>query len=358
MKKIYLAAGKAALYDPYLDTLGGGEKYILSILQVLSEKGFEITVFWSDKSIAKKIKETFALQFNIKLEPWPQTAPKILWALKTFDYFFYVTDGSYFFPSARRNFIYAMVPQKNLYQMNLLNRLKTSNYKFICHSNFTQSHLEKWGIKASMIYPYIDQPVNQTPKQKIILTVGRFFKHLHSKRQDLAIKYFLKLQTDPQFADYKLILAGGLKKEDQGYFDELVNLAGNNSSIIFKPNVSFNELSNLYHSASFFWHFAGFGIDEQESPQLVEHMGITPLEAMSYGVIPFCYQAGGPAEVIDDGINGFLFKTGNELLDKMKKVANDINLQDKIRTNAIEFIKDNFSYEVFKEKVIDTLNIS
>ncbi len=36
---------KAALYDPFLDVMGGGEKHILSILKVLEEKGFEIHIF-------------------------------------------------------------------------------------------------------------------------------------------------------------------------------------------------------------------------------------------------------------------------------------------------------------------------
>ncbi|EKE14265.1 MAG: hypothetical protein ACD_12C00601G0004, partial [uncultured bacterium] len=32
---------RIALYDPYLSTLGGGEKHILSILDVFAEQGYE-----------------------------------------------------------------------------------------------------------------------------------------------------------------------------------------------------------------------------------------------------------------------------------------------------------------------------
>ena len=41
---------RVALYNPYLDTLGGGEKHILSILDVFAEQGYEINIFW-DKNL-------------------------------------------------------------------------------------------------------------------------------------------------------------------------------------------------------------------------------------------------------------------------------------------------------------------
>ncbi len=84
-------------------------------------------------------------------------------------------------------------------------------------------------------------------KDKIILSVGRFFKHLHSKKHDIIINSYKKLKTQNySFKDHKLILAGGLKKEDQEYFNSLRKLARNDSSIIFKPNIKLYELYRLY----------------------------------------------------------------------------------------------------------------
>ncbi len=351
---------KVALFDPYLNTLGGGEKYILSILKVLNDEGYEITIFW-DKNLSVEIKNRLSLNFN-QLKFLPNIFKNksfSLSTLKTFDLFFYITNGSYFFSGAKKNFIYAMVPQKSLYNMNFINRLKTWNYSFISHSKFTQAHLQKWNIKSEVIYPYIDTPQIiksfGSAQDKVILTVGRFFKHLHTKRQDLAIKFFNNLQQTPKFKDYKLILVGGLKKEDQKYYNELIKLAGNNPSIIFKPNTSHSELYKLYEISTFFWHFTGFGINEEKSPELVEHLGITPLEAMSHRIIPFCYAAGGPKELINDGKNGFLFNNEKELTEKMLKIVNDKTLQNKIRTNGIQFIKDNFSYKIFRNRILKIL---
>ncbi len=356
----------ATLYDPYLDTLGGGERYILSILKVLNDQGYKTSIFW-DKDLTFEINNRLSLQYNIKLEFLPnifrKSAPlgfiNKLIALKKFDYFLYVTDGSYFVSSAKKNFTYIMVPKKEIVNMNIINRLKTINHTFITHSQFTKNWLEKNGINSLLLYPYIEIPDDKSfNKEKIIVSVGRFFKHLHSKRQDLAIKFFRELkQNNSLFKDFKLVLAGGLNNEDKTYFDEIRKIAGNDSSIILKPNISRQELDLLYKQAMFYWHFSGYGVDEEKNPHLVEHMGITPLEAAAAGTIPFCYEAGGPKEIITDGINGFLFKNEDELIKKMSKIITDEDLQNKIRAAGVQFVKDNFSYDIFKKNVFKILNI-
>ena len=61
---------KAALYDPYLDTLGGGEKHILSIVKVLEDEGYEINIFW-DKNLQNQIENRFRIQFVNKFKFLP-----------------------------------------------------------------------------------------------------------------------------------------------------------------------------------------------------------------------------------------------------------------------------------------------
>lgn len=349
---------KVGVYNPFLNTLGGGEKYILSIMDVFSDLGYEINIFW-DKNLTKKIKERF--QFRcIDTSKWvDKNNLKNLWS---YDYFFYVTDGSYFFSGAKNNFIYAMIPDKKLYNLNLINRLKLSNYKFITHSLFTQKWLNKFGIKSTVIMPYLDSKlINQnidSKKEKNILSVGRFFSHLHSKKQGEMIKTFKLLKkSNNQFKDFKLILAGGLMKEDQKYFNDLKKLTGNDPSIIFKPNLSRYELYKLYKLSNYFWHFTGYGVDEEKNPESVEHFGITPLEAMASSCLTFCYSAGGPKELITENENGFLFSSIDELINKMIQVEENKARQEKIVNNGKLYIKNNFSYEVFKEKVLSLIKV-
>lgn len=355
---------KVGLYNPYLDTLGGGEKHILSILQVLAENGYEIDIFW-DRDISAEIKERFDFQFVNKSNFKPnifkdQSSPmNTFQVLNKFDYFFYVTDGSYFFSSAKKNFVFAMVPKKDLYRQNFLNKLKLWNYHFIANSPFTSRWLSKWNIKSTVVLPYINEQlfsVDNQKKEKVILAVGRFFSNLHRKNHEKIIEAFLKLKrVSKEFSQYKLILAGGLKNEDQSYLNDLKKISKNHPEIIFKTNISKRQLFELYGSSEYFWHFTGLGVDENTNPEKVEHLGITPLEAMSAGCLCFCYKAGGPKELIKDGGNGFLFTTIDDLIKKMVEISNNPILQATIKKNGKKFIKENFSYTKFREQVLKIL---
>lgn len=178
---------KAAVYDPYLDILGGGERYILSILKVLEDKNFQTNVFWN-QDINQEIQTKLNLHFkNLFFLPNIFQNHNFLQktlSLKDYDIFLYITDGSYFFSLAHKNYIYAMVPVKKLYSLTLGNRLKLLNYKFITHSRFIKNYLSQFGIPSILIYPYIDNDyidldINNLNKDKVILSVGRFFKHLN-----------------------------------------------------------------------------------------------------------------------------------------------------------------------------------
>lgn len=357
-----LANRRAALYDPYLDTLGGGERQILSILKALQEKGAEISIFWN-KNLSFEIESRFSLKLKIKWLPVKNISSSFrAWQmLRSFDYFFYITDGSYFASTAKKNYVYAMVPDKNLYRLDVVNRIKLHNYRFITHSNFTQQWLKSFGIKSLVVPPFIDDKllkakINFKKKEKIILAVGRFFSHLHSKRQDVAIKTFKELrQQSPDFAGYKLVLAGGLIKEDMAYFKKLKKLAGNDKSIVFKPNISLAELYKHYRLSGYYWHFAGYGVDEKKNPESVEHLGITPLEAMASGCLTFCFAAGGPKETIIDGKTGFLFNDEKKLLEKMQFIEKNQDLKRKIITTGAKHVKENYNYQVFRNKILKTV---
>ena len=368
MKKPSQLEGRAALYDPYLGTLGGGEKHILSILKVLEEEGYEINIFWN-KNLQQEIEDRFSLQFkgklkfltdNFKTSSFPRTI-RTLQKLKNFDYFFYVTDGSYFFSSARKNFVFSMVPDKKLYINSFINKLKTANYSFLTNSKFTQNWLNQWGVKSELIYPfinseYLDQDVKKQKKENIILSVGRFYSHLHSKNQSMLINWFNKLQRmHSSVKKFKLKIAGGLMEEDKIYFNDLAKLTKNIPNIELQPNLSHLDLAKLYRKAKIYIHTAGFGVDEQRNPEKVEHLGITPLEAMANGCLTFCFNAGGPKELITNAETGFLYSSETDLNAKLIRIINNETQQLRIKSQAKKFVENNFSYEIFKKKVKEVI---
>lgn len=351
---------RVALYDPYLDTLGGGEKHILSIIEVLADEGYEVTIFW-DKNLNSLIKDRFALRHVDEYKYAPNIFNKsnpveTFKALLKFDCFFYVTDGSYFASGAKKNFVFSMVPDKKLYSLNIVNRLKLWNYKFVSNSPFTTRWLNMWGIDPVTITPYIGEEVLKAEiekKEKTILSVARFFPHLHSKNQAEIISAFKELKKKSSlFKGYKLVLAGGLKIEDKGYFDTLKKVAGSDKSIAFKTNLPKETLLEEYKKSRYFWHFTGLGVNENKHPDMVEHFGIAPLEAMATKAVTFCHNAGGPKEFIKDGENGFLFTGKNELINKIIKAEKNEDDREKIALEGAKFVKKRYNYEVFKEKVL------
>lgn len=351
---------KVALYDPFLETLGGGEKHILSIIEVLADAGCEVSIFW-DRNLNREIENRFALKHASTYKYLPNIFKngnplKTFKLLSEFDYFFYVTDGSYFASGARNNYVFAMVPDPALYRMSIINRLKLWNFKFISNSPFTTKWLFKWRINPVTIPPFLHFNDSNRPrmaKKKIILSVARFFPHLHSKNQAEVIKTFKKLkQSVPEFEDYRLILAGGLKEEDMDYFSRLESDAKSDRSIVFEPNVSKKRLDELYAEADFFWHFTGLGVDEKINPEMVEHFGIAPIEAMATGAMVFCHNSGGPKEFIVDGKNGFLFNDTQDIVKKMSVIERSPDLKTGIAERAVDTVKKRYNYETFRSKVM------
>lgn len=351
------------LYSPYLNILGGGERHILSIMEVLvQEEKYKPIVYWQS-DLSQQIKQKLGitlpgLEFR---EPFHTKSFGQKWSeLENIDILLYVTDGSYFFlPS--KTIIFCMVPEKKLFHMNLMNKLKTFGSMFISNSRYTQKWLHDWGIPNQVVHPYVAPEFftigkKDMPRKKIILGVGRFFQSLHAKRQDKAIETFMQLQkSDPLFKNYTLVLAGGAEEADMAYVEKLRNITHETKSIQFVINPSFKELLTYYKDAKYFWHFAGFEKIEEETPHLVEHLGITPLEAMAAGVIPFCYNAGGPRETITHGENGFLFSTPSHLMELMHETEQNRKEQTSVIRNAMEYVTEHFSYPQFKLNVIETL---
>ena len=347
------------LFTPYLDTMGGGERHILSILKVFDEKGYQVVIFW-DKDVSSLMKERLHISFKhltFAKDLRKQTFLEKAKLLSPLDWMIYVTDGSYFFSPAKHTAIFCMVPNPALYRMSPLNLLKTTNAHFIANSHFTQAKLKGWGIESKVVYPFIAEELftdGLPVKKPIVLAVGRFFRHLHAKKQDQLIRTFLRFHD--RFPEFSLVLAGGVAEEDKTYVGELRRQFPQ-PYIHFKTNIPFHELQKLYQDALLFWHFTGFGVDEHQEPHKVEHMGMTPLEAMAAKVISFCYNAGGPKEIIDNGKTGYLFSSSEELVQQATYVVHTPSLQRSIQEAAYQLVRRTFAYTHFEHAVVHTFHL-
>jgi len=348
---------KALIFDPYLDTLGGGERYSLTFASQLVSFGYRVEIAWKDQDTLKKAEERFGLDLGgLKLNKnaFNIFTQKISFFKKLFftmryGIIFWVSDGSLPFLFSRNNLVHFQVPFKTIGGGSFTNIIKSLFInKFIYNSRFTanvhEKHLPK--NKSFILYPPIDTDnFNSGTKENIILSVARFDSPSHSKRQDVLIKAFSILhKTNP---DYELFLSGG----SNGTSDTLALLKTQAGSlpIKFLVNPDFDKLKSLYAKSKFFWHAAGFEIDEETDPEKVEHFGMTTVEAMSAGCIPVVIAKGGQKEIIAKD-TGVLCTTPEEMA---KATSVLINSPKKFMTivNNLEERSKNFSTAQFSKKI-------
>lgn len=353
---------KIILISPYLKTLGGGERYLLSIGEVLS-RDYQIFITAGQTDINK------ARQFfGLSLTNFQTIDPDYFSKLNFFNRYkflnqyravFYMTDGSLFSSPLKKSFLIIQSPA-HLPHLNLTNSLKFKNWQIICYSSFMQKIIRERIAKiAEPLPPYINLskvPAAKIAKKNIILSVGRFFSsHLHEKRQDFLLDFFLK-NYERYFKDWQLILSGNLSEQSGEKYVASLKKSAEGFPIKILTAVSFNKLSEFYKSAKIYWHAAGYGSDQIKNPEKLEHFGITTLEAMAYGSVPLVFAGGGQLDIIRNNLNGLLWhneasflKANLEIIKNEKKRLRMSKLAIK---RAADFSRDSFEKklnEIFKK---------
>lgn len=337
---------RAAIYNPYLDTLGGGERYTVSFARVLVEAGWDVDLEWNDTSIKEKLQKRFGINLG---------GINIVRDIKRgdgYDLCFWVSDGSIPTLKSRKNFLHFQIPFHGVGGNNLLNKMKLIRIrKIICNSQFTKKVIDKeYGVDSMVIYPPIDvSHIKSKRKENLILFVGRFSQLKQNKNQDVLVKTFKKM-CDKSLKDWKLVLAGGVEVGVTDYLKNLEKLSeGYPVEIIKSPD--FSVLKDLYGKAKIFWSASGYGEDEEKNPEKVEHFGITVVEAMAAGAVPLVYDAGGHKEIVVNGVNGFLWHNTQELIGKTNEVLRN-------RTNFIKSAVNasmRYSYDEFRKNITKIL---
>jgi len=66
----------------------------------------------------------------------------------------------------------------------------------------------------------------------------------------------------------------------------------------------------------------------------VEHFGISTAEAMAAGCVPVVINKGGQPEIVEHGVNGFVWETLDELRNYTTRLINDDALRAKMSEAA------------------------
>lgn len=350
---------KAAIYSPYLDTLGGGERYMMTIAEVLSKQGFDVDVLLDEHlvSFEMELKKNLANRFNLNLTKISFMKAPIgrgsvpfnrAFFLKKYDVLFYLTDGSIFYPTAKKNILHIQSPLIGQPAKSAWGKLKLKGWNLIIYnSNFTKKYSERnWPLNSKVVYPPVDvTKIKPLEKKQYILSVGRFSS---SKKHEVMIKVFSDLYRDKKLEDWSLHLIGSASEGDKTYLYDLKEMS-QGLPIKFYPNLVYNDLVKLYGESGIYWHGAGYG---ETDPIKMEHFGISTVEAMAGGCIPVVIGKGGQVEIVDHGESGFLWQTLEELKHFTERLISDNNLMRKMSKQAIirakKFDKKKFLEEINK----------
>ncbi|MCB0539887.1 MAG: glycosyltransferase, partial [Bacteroidetes bacterium] len=350
---------RIGVFNNFWHTLGGGEHHACVVahalqkfapVDLISENDFEI----------ESLEKQFGIDLKFcrkKIVTSSELHHKSVTTEK-YDVFFNSTYGSDLISYAKHSFYIVSFP----YQLDHRppeNREFLKYYTFLANSQYTKQWVQRWwNVNAEILYPSIMIP-EKTPdlaeKEPLILHVGRFFRNGHNKKQLEIVRNFRRMFDAGKANDWRLVLVGQCSPENEDYLYQ-VKKEATGYPIQIKNNIPLNTLRSLYQKAAIYLHATGLGENSDINPELSEHFGITTVEAMSYGCVPVVINAGGQPEIVEYGLNGFLFDDNESLMQELSKcmeLFNDNKKFNAIQNNAIvkstEFSREN-SITTIQEK--------
>lgn len=211
-----------------------------------------------------------------------------------------------------------------------------SNIPVVFVSNDQQRPLHEPALRsAATIYPGLPDSLFQPGAGK-----GRYLACLsritRDKRPDLAARAAMT-------AGHPLKIAGRMDASDRSYFESEISPLLKNSSVEFLGEISEPEKADLLKNAAAL-------IYPSESS---EPFGLIPVEAMARGTPVIIRPQGAAREVIQDGVNGYVADTVEEMVEAIKKVPGIDRTQ--CRNHALEHFsirKTAAAYEAFYERLM------
>lgn len=356
------------IYTPFDINIGGGERYILSLAQELSQ---DFEVWFLTKTRTSRARMSMILA-DLDIPPCRlhlATLNDILMAVRP-DYFFCMGNeiDPPVPPIGKKNIYHCQFPFPvhccGYFELNNIKQYST----IVVNSDFTKKHvmlnLNKYNIPMKdihVVHPPIPIPSREQQaaimtaklsqfKTQSVVNVGRFFKSGHTKRQDLVISIAQKCFEAN--LSLKFRLCGGLDTEKINieYFQTLKEMA-KGYDIELAPNVSREYLNNIYTEGTFYLHTCGYGYSSGIAPERTEHFGITVIEAMSYGLIPIIYKWGGLSDVISNSGVGLTFDKTEDVVTFFKQnYSFSVDFVAEKMRNCIDFSQQ-YRVERFNEQI-------
>jgi glycosyltransferase involved in cell wall biosynthesis len=247
----------------------------------------------------------------------------------------------------------AVLALRRWYHARRWDRLFASYPLVIACSRYTQDWIRRWWrVESTVVYP--PAGVGRSPtavKQPLILSLGRF---MPDKKQDVLVACF-KQMCDQGLRDWRLALVGGSPRQGEAeQFVASLRDSARGYPIEILSDLPGDELGRRLGEASLFWHAKGYGEDAEAKPQAMEHFGIATVEAMAAGCVPLTYRGGGQVEIVRDCIDGLLWETTDELVERTWSLIRDGRRLEQLARSATERAAM-FSERAFDDQLLEAI---
>jgi len=323
---------RVGFWNPYLASLGGGEKYLLTIAEEAVAGDHDVVMLAAEEPAPGAWG-----RLGISIAPgsfeWIRAADEAELTERSRELDLLVVTTHDVPPRSEAARSVAMIQFPARDRRRLRDRVAgavgatrapaalASYDRFLCNSQFTRSHIAaRLGVDATILPPPVDIPAEEpAEKAREIVTVGRFFRGWHDKRHDVLIDAMRPV------GDAHLHVVGGLDANDPGAAEHLAALRARAEGlpVTFHVDAPRDELLSLYRRAALYWHAAGYEADARRHPERMEHFGITTVEAMAHGTVPLAFAGGGQREIVEDGVTGVLWTGPAELVAHSAELLDD-----------------------------------
>jgi GT2 family glycosyltransferase len=338
-------------YSKALHVIGGAEKYGLAMAAAVQDR-FDVTLISNKPVTLAELEAWYGI-------PLPRCRQSVI-PMPYFDRFGGWIDSNVVSPEVPNPFETVSAASRefdifvNLNAMTMVRPLSPFSI-FICHfpdtlrrcyfavedyscrvvnSLFGAQWIEAlWGLEHDVVlYPPVEMAMPAAEKENLILSVSRFEPGGSKKQHEMIRAFELLCDSHPELMKgWRLVLAGGSMPQNP-YLAEVERQARKSPApVTVLSDLPLSGLQELYARASIFWHACGLG---ETDPHLIEHFGMTTVEAMQNRCVPIVFNGGGQREIVEHGRSGYLFDTLADLCRHTAEVISTPALMKQLQEGA------------------------
>jgi O-antigen biosynthesis protein len=346
---------RIGFYNPYLGvgSLGGGERYLFGMLEEAARLDDAELAVYSPRRPTRDTFERLGLAVSEDAFAWaPAAEREVSERSRGLDLLVPLATDVPVLNRARRGLAVIQFPfraRERRHERALAAVLAATGRRrapahlrsydrFLCYSRFAQRWIaRRLGVEAAVLAPPVDLP-DGPPRAKgpAIVSVARFFRGGHEKRQDVLIDAFRRLCREGGAEGWRLHLVGAVDPgRPASRWLERLRRSAAGLPVSFHLDAPRRELLDVLAGSALFWHAAGFGVNPARNPERLEHFGIATVEAMAHGAVPLVVASGGQAEIVEDGRTGRHWATVEELVQRTHELIDAPGRAEALRSAAV-----------------------